>query len=119
MDPFDISGVDVGKKIEQVKLGVYVTAVITYKTTLVVNGKPMTVSLALGEVVGCNTIFVWPSLQTENYLIMTENNTLVSGILGEQFGLEMMVPKISKEAPKTSEVLPVLLPVSIQGEKRT
>ena len=58
MDPFDISGVDVGKKIEQVKLGVYVTAVITYKTLVVVNRKPVKVSLDIGEGVACNIIFL-------------------------------------------------------------
>ena len=36
---------------------------------------------------------------------MTENNALVSGILGEQFRLEMMVPQRAKEEPKISEGL--------------
>ena len=44
---------------------------------------------------------------------MTDNNTLISGIFGDQFNLNMMVPQISKEAPKTSEVLPFLFPVAI------
>ena len=44
---------------------------------------------------------------------MAENNALVSGILWEQLKLDIMVPQISKEAPKASEVLPVLLPVKI------
>ena len=47
---------------------------------------------------------------------MTENNELVSGILGEQFMMEMMVTQISKEAPKTPEGLPVSMLVSIQGK---
>ena len=58
VDPFNISGVDGGKESEQEKRSVYVTAVITYKTTFVVNEKPVTVSLALGEGVACNTIFM-------------------------------------------------------------
>ena len=37
-----------------------------------------------------------------------------SGLLGERFRLEMMVPQRSKESPKTSEVLPFSLPVAIQ-----
>ena len=45
---------------------------------------------------------------------MTKNNALVSGLLGEKFRLEMMVPKRPKETPKTSEGLPVSLLVSIQ-----
>ena len=44
---------------------------------------------------------------------MAENNNLVSGILGEHFKLDMMVPQISKESPKTSEVLLVSLRVAI------
>ena len=38
LDPFSISGVDRGTESEQGKVGVYVTAVITYKTSFVVNG---------------------------------------------------------------------------------
>ena len=44
---------------------------------------------------------------------MTYNNALFSGFLGKHFKLDMMVPKRSKEAPKTSELLTVLLPVAI------
>ena len=44
---------------------------------------------------------------------MTNNNTLISGIFGDQFNLDMMVPQRSNEAPKTSEGLPVLFPVTI------
>ena len=72
--------------------GVDVTAVITHKTPFVVNGKPMTVSLALGEGVACNIIFSWTFLQTIKSSVMTKNNVLVSGLLGEQFRLDMMVP---------------------------
>ena len=38
---------------------------------------------------------------------MNENNALVIGILGEKFNLEMMVPQITKEVPKTLEGIPV------------
>ena len=51
VDTFNISGVDGGKDTEQGKVGVYVTTVIAYKTPFVVNGKPVTVSLDLGEAV--------------------------------------------------------------------
>ena len=57
VDPFNISGVDGGKESEQGELGVYVTTVINCKTPFVANGKPVTVSLSLGEGVACNTIF--------------------------------------------------------------
>ena len=49
--------------------------------------------------------------------IINKNNALVSGLLGYQFRLEMMVPPRAKESPKTSEGIPVSLPVSIQGNK--
>ena len=98
--------------------GVDVTAVITYKTPFVLNGKPVTVSLALGEGVACNTIFSWKFLQTIKASIMTNNDALVSGLLGENFRLEMVVPKRAKESPKTLEGLPVSLPFSIQRNKR-
>ena len=74
----------------------------------------MTVSLDLGHRLACNTIFSWPFLQIIESSIMNDNNVLVIGLLGEKFRLEMMVPKISKEAPKTSEGLPVSLSVAIQ-----
>ena len=48
----------------------------------------------------CNTIFSWPFLQTIKASIMTENNTLVSGLLEDKFKLDMMVPQRAKEAPK-------------------
>ena len=57
MDPFNIRGVDSGEESEQVNVGGDVTAVITSKAPFVVNRKPVTVSLALGEGVFCNAIF--------------------------------------------------------------
>ena len=74
----------------------------------------MIVSLSIREGVECNIIFSWPVLQTIKASIVLDNNNLVSGLLGEKFKLEMMVPKRAKEAPKKSERLPVLFPVSIQ-----
>ena len=47
VDTFNISGVDRGKEGDHGKVGVDVTTVITYKTPFVVNGKLVTVSLAL------------------------------------------------------------------------
>ena len=44
---------------------------------------------------------------------MTKNNALVSGLLVDQFKIYIMVPKRSKESPKTSELLPVSFPVAI------
>ena len=103
VDTFNIGRVDSGKENDKGKGGWYVTAIIAYKTTFVVNEKPITVSLTLGEGVACNTIFSWPLLQTIKASIMTNNNkSLVSGIMEEQFSMEIMVTKISKEAPKTS-----------------
>ena len=48
VDPLNIRRVDGGKESEQVNVWVYVTAVITPKATLVVNGKPKKVSLVIG-----------------------------------------------------------------------
>ena len=59
VDILNISVVDGGRKRKQGKRGVYVTAVINYKTTLVVNGKLATVFLDLEEGVACDTIFSW------------------------------------------------------------
>ena len=84
-----------------------VTEVITYKNNLVVNAQLATVSLTLGERVAQNTIFSWPLLQTIKASTMTENKDLFSGILVEQFNMEMMVPQISKETHKTSEGITV------------
>ena len=39
-------------------MGVDVNAVIDYKTPFMVNGQKVTASLALGEGVACNTIFM-------------------------------------------------------------
>ena len=82
-----------------------------------VNEKLVTVSLSLGEGVACNTIFSWPFLQTIKASIMTTNNDLVSGLLGDKLRMEMMVPQRDKEAPKTPEGLTVSSPVSTQGKQ--
>ena len=95
-DPFNISGVEIVKYSEQGKGGVDITAVITYKNTFLVDGKSVTFYLALGEGVACNTILSWPFLHTINASIMTNKNSLVSGLLGEKFRLEMKVPQRSK-----------------------
>ena len=113
VDTFNISGLYRGKESEQWKWGVDLPVVITYKTSFVVNGKSVTVSLVLGERVACNTTFLWAFLQKIKASIMTNYNALVSGLMDDQFKTEMMVPQISKESPKTSEVIPVSLPVAI------
>ena len=82
VDPFNIIGLYGGKESEQGKGGVGVTAIITYKIPFVVNGKPVTVSLALGERVAYNIIFLWPLLQTVKVSIITKNNSLASVLLG-------------------------------------
>ena len=82
VDSFNISRVDEGKESEQGKGGVDVTTEITYKTTFLVNGKPVTLSLALGEGVACNTIFSWPFLHKIKASFMDDKNSLVSGLLG-------------------------------------
>ena len=48
---------------------------------------------------------------------MNKNNALVSGILGEPFKLEMMIPQRYKEAPKQSEGIPFLLLVTVPFKK--
>ena len=65
-----------------------------------VYGQPVNVSLSLREGVSCNTIFLWLFLQKHYDSIITKNNALVIGILGDQFNTYMMVPQISKESPK-------------------
>ena len=107
VDTFNISGVYGGKENEQGKGGVYVNVIMTYKNTFVVNGKPVTVYLAIGEGVACNTIFSWPFLKTIKASIMTKKNGLFSGLMVDQFRTEMMVPQKAKESTKTSEGLPV------------
>ena len=114
VDTLNISGVDVEKESEQVKSGVDISAVITYKTPFVVNGKPVTVSLAIGEGMACKKICSWPLLQTIKASIMTKKNALVSGLLREQFRLDTMVTKRSNESTKTLEEIPVSLPVTTQ-----
>ena len=47
MGPLNISVVDGGGEIKQGRVGVYFTAVITYKTPFIVNGQPVTVSHVL------------------------------------------------------------------------
>ena len=116
MDPFNISGIDGRREFEQRKGGLEVTAVITYKTSFVVNVKLVTVSLTLGEGVACNTIFSWPFWQTIK-ASLTKNNYLLIALLREQFRLEIIIPQKFKEAPKTSEGLPVSLTVTIQGKQ--
>ena len=68
-----------------------------------VKGHLATVSIALGEGATHNTIFSWSLLHTIKVSIMTDKNALISGLLGKQFKLEMMVSQLSKETTKTSE----------------
>ena len=96
------------------KEGVEVTEVITYKTPLVVNGKPVTVYLSLLEGVARNTIFSWTFLQTIKYEIITNGNALVIGLIGEQFNTDIMAPQRSKEYTRTPEGIPVSFPSAIQ-----
>ena len=79
----------------------------------VVNVQLVTFSLALGEGMVCNTNFSWLFLQTIQASIITNNNILISGIFGDQSNLDMMILQRAKEAPKTSEGLPVLFQVTI------
>ena len=118
VDILNISVVDGGKKRKQGKGGVYVTAVINYKTTLVVNGKLATVFLDLGEGVACDTIFSWMLLKKIKASIITDNNALISGLLGYQFNLDMMVSQITKGATKKSVGIPVTFPIEIQEERK-
>ena len=60
-----------------------------------------------------NTIFSWPLLQTLKASIIIKKNNLVSGLLGEQLNMEMMVNQISREAPKTPEGIPVQSPATV------
>ena len=92
VDPLNISGVERVKEIEQGKGGVDVTTVITLKTHVVVNGKPVTVSVTLVGGLACNTIFSWTFLQIIKASIITKNNYLVIGLLGEKLRREIMVP---------------------------
>ena len=78
---------------------------ITLKDPFLLKVKLVTVSLDIGEVMACNTIFSSQFLQTTKASMMTENNDLVIGLLGDQFRLDIMIPQRSKEAPKTSEGL--------------
>ena len=52
-------------------------------------------------------------LQTIKASIMVKNNALISVLLEENFKMEMIFSQRSKESPKTSEGLPVSLPVAI------
>ena len=65
-----------------------------------------------------NTIFSWTFLQTVKDSIITYNNDLISGILGYQFKMEMMVTQRAKETPKTPEGLPVSSPVETQNNTK-
>ena len=53
---FFISEVGGVKENEQGKVGVYVTAIITYENTFMVNTQLMTLYIYLGEVLACNDI---------------------------------------------------------------
>ena len=108
MDPFNISGLDGGKEIEQVKVRIDVTTVITHKATFCgkhIIGDSLPRSRRRG------------SIKHHRASIMTKKNALVIVLSGNQFRLEMMVPKRSKELSKTSEGIIVTLLVSIQGKQ--
>ena len=49
--------------------------------------------------------------------MVTKKNSLAGGLLREQSKMDMMVTKRAKEAPKTSNIIPVSLQVSILETK--
>ena len=65
------------------------------QTTFVVYGQPLKLSLTLGEVVACITIFSWPLLQKNKASMMNNTNSLMGILLGYQFNLEIMVTTCS------------------------
>ena len=79
----------------------------------------MKVSITLEEGMACNSIFSCPFMQTIKASKMTDNNALVSKLLGYHFRREIMVTQRVKEVPKTSEGLPDSLPVAIQEKQDT
>ena len=67
----------------------------------------------------CNTIFSWQLLHKIKASIINKNNDLISGILGDQFKLDIMVPQRAKKSPIISGGFPVLFPVAFQKHKIT
>ena len=63
VDSFNISGINGGGEVNREERRGR-RHCINYLKKIVVNGQPVTVSLALGEGVACNNIFSWPFLQT-------------------------------------------------------
>ena len=104
---------DVGNGGEQLKDGLCVNAVITCKTYFLVKSQPVVLSIDFGELVTHITLsyhdFFWKMMVS----ILSYNNFLIIGLLGEYFKLEMMVPQRSKNATKASNGIMVSLPVYI------
>ena len=83
-----------------------VEAVISYKTPYRRNGKPVVITVALGERVATNTILSLPFLVAIKASILFESMTLVSGVLGDSYKIDMMVPLRADRAPTITQAMP-------------
>ena len=81
-------------------------AIITYKTPYVLNGRPVHLTFALGSSIATNSIVAFPFLQSIKAVLMLENMTLVSSLLGESFPIDPMVPLRSDSAPSIPSEAP-------------
>ena len=83
-------------------MGVDVTSVTTYINPFVENIQPVTVSLTLLEGVVCTTLFSWVFLKKIKASMITENNYLLSVLLGYHYKLEIIITQMSKKSPRIS-----------------
>jgi hypothetical protein len=91
-----------------------IDAAITYKTPYILQGRPVVVTFALGPTIATNSILSFPFLQSIKATIMFENNTCVSGALGDSFKIDPMVPLQADRAP----IIPLESPAAFQSHTR-
>ena len=99
--PFNVGGI--GQE-----AGAVISHVTTYKTPYSLNGKKATVTFALGERVAANSILSYPFFKTIKASILLEAKSVVSGLLGDTYQIEDMVPLCTDAFPAVPDTIPTM-----------
>jgi hypothetical protein len=82
--------------------GPRVTAVISYKTPFMVDGRKTSVSFGLSDSVTCNSILGFPFLKAADAIPMFGSNALILQKLGKTLNMDYQRPPQADTAPQTS-----------------
>ena len=82
--------------------GPRVTAVISYKTPFIIDGRKTSVAFGLSDSVTCNTIVGFPFLKKADAIPMFGSNVLILQKLGKTLNMDYQQPPKADAAPQTT-----------------